>query len=212
MKNRAGSFVIKSRAMKRTAIHLLEQLQADTRQLIVFASFLQHEQEATLLQQPAPGKWSVAQVLEHLNSYGNYYIPAIEKVLAGNLPPATITFTPGWLGNYFTNMMKPGQQGVKNKMRSPKDHVPVKNPDAMRTIAIFLQQQQQMLALLEKAKTTNIGKLRVPISLAKFIKLKLGDTFGFLIAHERRHFVQIENVLKELNKVSDKYPVIRLVV
>jgi hypothetical protein len=198
--------------MKKTASHLLEQLQSDTRQLIVFASFLQHEQEATLLQQPAPGKWSVAQVLEHLNSYGNYYIPAIEKVLSGHLPPATASFTPGWLGSYFINMMKPGQQGIKNKMRSPKDHVPVENPDATKTVALFLQQQQQMLALLEKAKTTNIGKLRVPISLAKFIKLKLGDTFGFLIAHEQRHFVQIENVLKELNKVSDKYPVIRLVV
>lgn len=193
------------------SLGLIEQLQADTRQLIVFASFLQHEEDATLLQQPSPGRWSVAQVLQHLNSYGEYYIPAIEKVLTGQLPPAKQLFKPGLLGNYFTNLMKPGQQGVKNKMKAPKNHVPPSDLDAKQTVALFLLHQQQMLALLERAKKADIGKLRVPISIAKFIKLKLGDTFGFLIAHEQRHFVQIENVLKELNRINDRYPVIRLV-
>jgi hypothetical protein len=194
-----------------SSLQLLEQLQADTRQIIVFASFLQREEEATLLRQPGLDRWSVAQVLEHLNSYGRYYLPAIEKVLSGKMPPHNHSFKPGFLGNYFTNLMKPGKQGRTKKMRSPKDHVPVSNLDAKKTIALFLTQQQQMLALLEKAKATDIGKLRVPVSIAKFIRLKLGDTFGFLIAHEQRHFVQIENVLKDLNKISDKYPVIRLV-
>lgn len=198
--------------MKKTnSLALLEQLQADTRQMMVFASFLQHEEEATLLQQPKPGSWSVAQVLEHLNSYGKYYLPAIQKVLLNNTSAARETFTPGWLGNYFTNLMKPGSQGIKNKMRAPKDHVPIAALNVKEVMSVFLQQQQHMLQLLEQAKTANIEQLRVPISLAKFIRLKLGDTFGFLIAHQQRHFVQVENVLRELNKVSDKYPVIRLV-
>jgi uncharacterized damage-inducible protein DinB len=199
--------------MKKTnSLALLEQLQADIRQMIVFASFLQHEEETILLQQPVPGSWSIAQVLEHLNSYGKYYLPAIQKVLSGNTPAAKETFMAGWLGNYFTNLMKPGSEGIKNKMRAPKDHVPVLELDATEVMSVFLQQQQHLLQLLEQAKSVNIGQLRVPISLAKLIRLKLGDTFGFLIAHEQRHFVQIENVLRELNKVSDKYPVIRLVV
>jgi len=31
--------------------------------------------------QPGAGQWSAAQCLEHLNSYGRYYLPAIEKAL-----------------------------------------------------------------------------------------------------------------------------------
>jgi uncharacterized damage-inducible protein DinB len=38
----------------------------------------------------------------------------------------------------------------------------------------------------------------VPISIAKFIKIRLGDTFRFLIAHQQRHFAQVANTLKAL--------------
>jgi hypothetical protein len=51
----------------------LEGLQADVRQLVLAATWLQKEDPELLLTAPAPGRWSVAQVLEHLNSYGRYY-------------------------------------------------------------------------------------------------------------------------------------------
>jgi len=34
-----------------------------------------------LLKQPAVNKWSAAQCLEHLNSYGRYYLPEIEYAI-----------------------------------------------------------------------------------------------------------------------------------
>lgn len=36
---------------------------------------------AKLLRQPAENKWSLAQCLEHLNSYGRYYLLEIEKAI-----------------------------------------------------------------------------------------------------------------------------------
>ena len=66
---------------KYKSIELLEQLQADTRQLILTANYLRTIDPGLLLQEPAPGKWSVIQVLEHLNSYGRYYLLAIERSL-----------------------------------------------------------------------------------------------------------------------------------
>jgi hypothetical protein len=51
------------------------------------------------------------------------------------------------------------------------------------------------LQLLNKARNTDLGKIRIPISIAPFIKLKLGDVFAFIIAHHQRHFVQINNTL-----------------
>ena len=52
-----------------------------------------------------------------------------------------------------------------------------------------------MLQLLEEAKSVDLNAVRIPISIAKFIKLKLGDVFMFLIAHNLRHVKQAERAI-----------------
>jgi hypothetical protein len=192
---------------------LLNQLVANTRQLIVFAHFLQQESSDRLLQSPSLGKWSVAQLLQHLNGYGDYYLPLLEKEMLSSNKPARAEFKPGWLGNYFTNLMLPGKDGkIGKKMQAPKNRRPPAHLDQKEVLSVFLVQQQQLLDLLEKAKYKNIGAIRIPISLSRFIKLKAGDTFRFLVAHQQRHFYQIKNVLTELGGFNDKYPAIHLAV
>jgi DinB superfamily len=194
------------------SIELLEQLQADTRQLILTANYLQTIDPGLLLQEPAPGKWSVIQVLEHLNSYGKYYLLAIERSLEKDKPGIEV-FKPGWLGNYFANLMKPGENGViTNKMQSPKGHRPSKYLDAFPVLTTFLEQQHYLLELLELAKSKNIGSIRTPISISRLIRLKLGDTFRFFIAHEQRHFVQIDNTLAMLKGTINIFPAAHLVI
>lgn len=190
--------------MKIRSIELIEQLQADVRQLILMAGYLQTEDTRLLTLQPATGKWSVAQVLEHLNSYNRYYLPAIEKSMVQSTIPAAQWFRAGWLGNYFTRIMRPGTDGkIGNKMRAPKNHRPVLTVDIKSVMQEFTEQQRRLLSLLEQAKEKNIGKIRTPISISRFIKLKTGDTFRFLIAHQQRHFVQVSNTLKQ---VKDREP------
>ena len=66
----------------------------------------------------------------------------------------------------------------------------------LRTIARKLgDQQEKLLILLEEAKQVNLNSIRIPISIAKFIKLKLGDVFMFLIAHNIRHVKQAERII-----------------
>ena len=187
-------------------VEMLDSLQNDVRQVILEANYLKSIDPAILLQEPAPGKWSVIQVLEHLNSYGRYYLLAIERSMNKNTETVEY-FKPGWIGDYFTKLMKPGENGqISNKMKSPKDHRPTKYPDAFPVLNTFLEQQQYLLDMLELAKSKNIGAIRTPISISRFIKLKLGDTFRFFIAHEQRHFVQINNALASIRGVKDILP------
>jgi uncharacterized damage-inducible protein DinB len=189
--------------MKVKSFELLEQLQADIRQVILTTGYLEKESLLVLTLQPAAGQWSVAQVLEHLNSYGRYYLPAIEKSLAGSTKPATVFFRPRWLGNYFTKIMRPGDDGrIANRMKAPKDHTPVLTLDVKAVLGTFIQQQHRLLDLLEEAKTKDIGSIRTPVSISRFITMKTGDTFRFLIAHEQRHFVQVGNIVTQLKKNS----------
>lgn len=152
-----------------------------------------------LLKQPPENAWSAAQCLEHLNSYGRYYLPEIEKAVAvakENNHLAVNDFKEGILGGYFTRLMQPGVNGKKMvQMTSPKDHRPTANLNGDNVIAEFIDQQERLIMLLERARQVNLNKARVPISIAKFIKLKLGDVLRFVVAHNYRHMLQAERAL-----------------
>lgn len=159
---------------------------------------------------PAPGAWSATQCLEHLNVYGRYYIPAIKKAIeaaglrAGN--PST-TFESGWLGNWFTNLMEPDVNGqVKKKMKAPASARPASELDASQVIAEFIEQQEKLLQLYRQAATLNLNNIRVPISIAPFIRLKLGDVFRFLVAHNKRHVLQAERALRTETATTPALP------
>ena len=175
---------------------LIDQLQQQTEAFLNLAiSELQNMPEKNLLSQPSQNKWSAAQCIEHLNSYGRYYLQAIEVAIENAARKgwsAKAEFKTGWLGHYFTEMMKPKEGKKLKKMAAPKDHTPLPDLNAYQVIAEFIDQQEKMLKLLEDAKGINLNKTTVAISIAKFIKLKLGDVFLFLAAHNERHILQAE--------------------
>lgn len=180
---------------------LIEKLQADTREIILETNRLLQEDPGLLVQQPGAGRWSAAQAVEHLNTYGRYYLPLIQSALQESDYPEESSFNPGWLGDYFVKSMLPGSNGqITNKMKTFKNHRPQPDIDSKPVLDEFLEQEQRLLELLEKAKHANISKIRIPISISKLVKLKLGDIFRFLIAHHQRHFVQVRNTLQEVKQ------------
>jgi hypothetical protein len=184
---------------------LIDSLQEQTDGFLKIAiSEWQMTPPELLLRQPGTNKWSAAQCLEHLNSYGRYYLPAIENAIKAAQQKnwaAVQKYTSGRLGNYFTHLMLPDTDGKKmKKMSAPKNHSPISDLDSDKVVREFIDQQEKMLALLEQARTIDIQKAKVPISIAKFIKLRLGDVFRFLIAHNLRHIVQAERAVPALKR------------
>lgn len=151
--------------------------------------------EADLLAPPAAGGWSVAQCLNHLNSYGRYYIPAVQHALSTIRVAEEASdkkYRSGWLGNYFINLMKPQNT---QKFKALKNHIPPQELDVQAVIAEFSSQQEQWMVLLEKIQQVQQLNVRVPISISPFIRLKLGDVLGFVKAHDQRHIQQADRVL-----------------
>jgi len=150
---------------------------------------LQNLPESVLLQPAADGGWSIAQCLEHLNTYGDYYLPQIKIALskASHSSPSRL-FQSSWLGEYFIKMMEP--ETGKKKYKAFKGHIPAARLDAYATIAKFIQQQEELLSYVKQAKAVNLNEVRIPISITRLIRLKLGDVFQFIVAHDERHLQQ----------------------
>ncbi len=176
---------------------LIEDLMNQTEAILKKAIEWQLIPHSKFALRPSPESWSANECLQHLNSYGRYYLPAIENILSKSQDSETSNhFSPGWLGDYFTKLMTPAPDGKFSKtMKSPKDHSPKTIIESHLVIAEFIDQQEKLLQLLKKAEKIDLGKNRVGISIAPFIKLKLGDVFMFLIAHLVRHTQQAERAL-----------------
>ncbi len=151
-----------------------------------------------------PGKWSALQCLEHLNTYGRFYLPALDKAItaaerSGSRP--LDTFKSSWLGAWFTKQMQPTPEGkLRSRMKSPKGHLPSVQPDAASVLHEFIQQQETMEALMDRAVNINLQKAKVATSLSSLIKLSVGDTFGFMTAHINRHVLQAEKAIRSCPK------------
>jgi hypothetical protein len=151
--------------------------------------------DSETLLRPAPdGGWSVAQCLEHLNRYGDFYLPEIAKRMEQyHKTPASPWFKSSWIGHHFARMMDPTTG--KTKLPAFKSYKPQSSLDAHAVVAKFILQQEKLLTLLRDARHTDLNKVKIPVSIARFIRLKLGDVFQFLIAHNERHMLQAKRHL-----------------
>lgn len=140
--------------------------------------------------------WSILECLEHLNRYGDFYIPEIGRTIDVSNKPNEKDFKSGWLGNYFAKSMLPKEK--LNKMKTFKSMNPIGSTLDKSVLEKFINQQNALLGLLEKAQNVSLGKNKTSISISKWIKLKLGDTFRVVIYHNLRHIVQAERVLNDL--------------
>lgn len=170
---------------------LIDRLEARVEQHLNRAVICyQNLNEEELLKPAANGGWSIAQCLDHLNRYGDYYLPEIEKKLEQpGHEPSTI-FKGSWIGRYFTKMMEP-DTGTR-KVKAMKAYAPPPQLNAHEVVATFIQQQETLLKYLNRARSVNLDKLKIPVSIARWIQLKMGDVFQFIIAHNERHVRQAD--------------------
>lgn len=173
---------------------LLADLKQRTNQIITEAEALQDLSLETLNKKPSPDAWSALECLEHLNRYGDFYLPEITQRIQDGKPGKNGIFKTGWLGNYFAKSMLPREK--LNKMKTFKSMNPAGSQLDKHTLDTFIDQQHEMLKLLIKADKVSLTRTKTSISISKWIKLRLGDTFRVVIYHNQRHMVQAKKAIQ----------------
>lgn len=182
--------------MKLDTEQLINELQALTQTNSTEVKSFEELSDDQLNFKPNADSWSVLECIEHLNRYGNFYLPEIEKQILGSTHGGPMKFfKPGILGNYFVRIIRYNEKGIK-KMQAKKEMNAANSKLDRRTLDQFVKQQQKMLTLLEQSRKMNLTRIRTAISISNFVKLRLGDTLRFMAYHNERHVIQAQRVIK----------------
>ncbi len=174
---------------------LIEDLQKRTRAVVEETLPLLQLEPSVLNWKPDRESWSILECIEHLNRYGDFYLPEIDRQLKKASASFVATFKSGVLGNYFAKILLPGQNSSKMKTLAPMN--PAGSHLDASTLKRFLNQQEEMLRLLDRCQGVNLTKVRTGVSISKLIKLRLGDTLRVVIYHNQRHLAQVQRILHQ---------------
>jgi hypothetical protein len=139
---------------------------------------------------PAPGRWSIAQCLAHLNVTGRWYLPLIDASVAdarkrGLLNPGPFRYS--WLSSFFVRMTEPPP---KRKFKTPSIMLPPEAEKPEKTIPEFLALQDEFRKRLKDVDGLDLARVKVRSPVSSFIRFELGNALMLMAAHQRRHLWQ----------------------
>lgn len=176
-----------------TTQELILQLQNDVQEIIESTEQEVLNLDINIVQwKENADSWSVLECYEHLNIYNRHYNLELEKALS--ISSSLQVFKSGWLGNYFVKMIAPTNEKTIKTMK----HVDPKGSHlTFQVVEEFLNHQKKLLQLLNLAKNKNLNLRKIRVEFLKILKIKIGDGFRFVIAHEQRHLQQIRRTKKQ---------------
>jgi hypothetical protein len=174
---------------------LLNQFKTQTRSIIsTVESKFSTLPDDQLNFKPEAKRWSILECFEHLNLYNQYYLSSAEwaadKATSASVQEMKYT----WIGKKSIAMMHP--TNVK-KQKTFKHMIPAKSHLTRDVLATFLNDQQRILRLIERATLVNVTKSAVPVEFFKLLKMNIAETIEFILVHEERHLHQAERASKQ---------------
>ncbi len=194
---------------KLDTVSLINGIQSVLREQIQALEHMRTESEGLLFKRPSPGRWSIAEVAEHLNLSSGHYFKLLRRVYAD--PNARLryssTFEPGRFGEMGVKAMRPDPGGAINwKMKTLGMFEPkATSAKGMRALEELRSMLEGFMELLEKARTRGLEGKKITSTLGPILRFKVGDAFRFPIAHQQRHFLQMERTLATLREHPAKH-------
>ena len=174
-----------------TSVNLLQDLIERTRININQAQEFNSISTEKLNWKAEQNSWSVLECFEHLNLYGDFYIPEIKKSIESSKTKPQENFKSGILGNYFAKSMLPKEK--LNKMKTFNDKNPIGSKLDKLTIERFILQQKEIFI---NPFARNIEKYPIDIvqyrMLADPAKVANGAVINIFALNEK-HFYEFSN-------------------
>lgn len=153
--------------------------------------------DATFGTRPSPDRWSVGECLEHLTLINSIYLDAIDDAVARARGRGIVRAADrragrhGWLGDAFVRSLEPPP---RIRAGAFKPTLP-KRRERTEVVPDFIVQQDRLIATIVDTRDLDYARVRLRSPFFKLLRLSLGQAFGAMIAHNRRHIWQAEGAL-----------------
>jgi hypothetical protein len=145
---------------------------------------------------PEPGRWSIAECLDHLTATGSKLLPgmdaAIERARARG-KAASGPFSYGWFDNWFIRGTGP-MPATSKGMKHPKQYAPKADQPVERALPAFLELQDQLIQRLHAANGLDLARIKISSPILRLLRISLGAWFAATAGHQERHLEQARRV------------------
>jgi DinB superfamily len=166
----------------------IEAINEDARDLLTGLS------EVQVNWRPTPAHWSIAECLDHLTVTNRELMKQIEAGMSDARARGLTSRGPfryGIIGNMIVRSMEPP---AKLKFKAPKIFKPRPDQSLEMVTKDFFAAQDELLRLINEANGINLARVKIASPVTTLIKLSLGQAFGLIATHERRHLWQARQV------------------
>lgn len=174
-----------------TCRELLEKCAKQNRELLARAERAQASLDDKKWNEAPQGGWSPAQIFEHMTLANAPYIETLERVLPNAKKGDESQEKYSWFGRLIHKVSSP-----QGNAPAPKNLHPKPGLYSREVFARWRKQQEQIIALHEKAKGIDLAGVRAPNPFVKLFRMTLCDFFAILATHTERHVGQIESRVK----------------
>ena len=125
----------------------------------------------------------------------NVYVKNLSELLEnGDTKPAIEEYKGGWMGRYLEKSNLPKQDGeLKNKLKTFKWMDPDNQFERDEIMDEFILAHQKFIELIKQSEVVNLDRTKIQTAIP-MLKLRLGDAYKFLLAHTKRHVVQLHRI------------------
>jgi len=154
--------------------------------------------DAQLLWCPAPGRWSIAECLDHLATNALLMLPRLDEAIRQARERGMLgqgPFRYGMMGRWFTRVLESPPEKVQAK--SPKMFLPARGLVPAEAVRRFEKAQGDLTALLARANGIDLGRAKAASPAMRLMRFSVGAWLAITVAHEERHLRQAHRVRED---------------
>lgn len=157
-----------------------------------------------LARRPEPSRWSIAECIAHLNATAAVVQQFMRKGIERGKTQRLLGKEPFALGPKGRLLLWIASPPPKFRMRAPKQVAPpltIANPAGL--LPEFMRVQDEWERLSKEAQGLDMSRIKVGPLFSPF-RCRLSAAFPWMMAHQRRHLLQAENVKRQIQAGAAK--------
>jgi hypothetical protein len=158
-----------------------------------------------LTQRPQPEKWSIAECLAHLNVTAAAVQHLMARAIERGKQEKKFGSGPFSIGPKGRLLVWIAEPPPKFRIRAPKNvRPPAQIDDPLKLLPAFLKAQDEWERLMRESEGLHLAKIKVGPPASPF-RARLSAALPWMMAHQRRHLLQAENVKRQICSAASSF-------